>query len=103
MDNTEAVPNGLGLDESSVGEIGCYSGLGTPAASPPSLLRAEGAQSPVSSMNPVCNGDDDNPLFPRITHVQSANIKVELLEDNQNPEEVSHGFPKLKKQILPTF
>ena len=79
--------NGLSVDE-SVSELGGYSGIGTPTASPPASV--EGTQSPAVSMVPVCNVDDDGILFPRIAHVQSANIKVELLDDNENPEEVCY-------------
>ena len=96
--------NGLSVDE-SVSELGGYSGIGTPTASPSASV--EGTQSPAVSMVPVCNVDDDGILFPRIAHVQSANIKVELLDDNENPEEVCYKLchysaPKRLKCSSPT-
>ena len=86
MDNDQSILSGLGMDTSTASELGGYNGLGSPAASP--SASAENGQSPVRSVIPGDNGEDEG-LFPHITHVHSANIKVEPLEDNVNPEEVS--------------
>jgi len=35
------------------------------------------------------NEDDDSLGYPRIAHVQSVNIKVEPLDDNEDAEQVT--------------
>ena len=81
MATDETVLDNLSAAESS-GDLG-YCGLTTP--SPPASLEA---QSPGSVTTMDNNDDDDSLGYPRIAHVQSVNIKVEPLDDNEDPEQV---------------
>lgn len=80
VETDESVLDNLSVAEST-GEL-AYSGLVTP--SPP--LSLDG-QSPVSATM-IDNEDDDSLGYPRIAHVQSVNIKVEPLDDNEDAEQV---------------
>lgn len=66
----------------STGDIS-FAGLVTP--SPPLSIDE---QSPVSATM-MDNEDDDSLGYPRIAHVQSVNIKVEPLDDNEDAEQVT--------------
>ena len=79
VETDESVLDNLSVAEST-GELG-YSGLVTP--SPP--LSIDG-HSPASMMD---NEDDDSLGYPRIAHVQSVNIKVEPLDDNEDADQVT--------------
>lgn len=79
METDESVLDSLSVAESS-GELG-YSGLATP--SPPFSLDGN---SPASAT--TLDNEDDDSIYPRITHVQSVNIKVEPLDDNEDTDQV---------------
>lgn len=66
----------------STGELG-YSGLVTPSP-PPSL----DGHSPASAASAAVDNEEEDSLYPRIAHVQSVNIKVEPLDDNEDPDQV---------------
>ena len=66
----------------STGELG-YSGLVTP--SPPLSIDGH-SHSPVSAT--TMDNEDEDSIYPRIAHVQSVNIKVEPLDDNEDPDQV---------------
>lgn len=80
VETDESVLDDLSVAESS-GDLG-YSGLVTP--SPPLSLDEH---SPVSG-TAMDNEDDDSLGYPRIAHVQSVNIKVEPLDDNEDADQV---------------
>ena len=41
------------------------------------------------------DNEDEDSIYPRIAHVQSVNIKVEPLDDNEDPDQVlSQRNPK---------
>ncbi|KAL9983061.1 hypothetical protein ACROYT_G005188 [Oculina patagonica] len=79
VETDESVLDDLSVAESS-GDLG-YSGLVTP--SPPLSLDEH---SPVSG-TAMDNEDDDSLGYPRIAHVQSVNIKVEPLDDNEDADQ----------------
>lgn len=79
METDESVLDNLSVAEST-GELG-FSGLVTPSP-PPSL----DGHSPVSAT--TMDNEDEDSLYPRIAHVQSVNIKVEPLDDNEDPDQV---------------
>ena len=81
VETDESVLDNLSTAEST-GELATYSGLPTP--SPPTSLDGH---SPASA-SIIDNDDDDSLSYPRITHVQSVNIKVEPLDDNEDAEQV---------------
>lgn len=80
VETDESVLDNLSVAEST-GELATYSGLVTP--SPPTSLNGH---SPASA-SIIDNDDDDSLGYPRITHVQSVNIKVEPLDDNEDAEQ----------------
>ncbi|KAJ7376939.1 hypothetical protein OS493_031535 [Desmophyllum pertusum] len=88
VETDESVLDNLSVAEST-GELG-YSGLVTP--SPP--LSIDG-HSPASMMD---NEDDDSLGYPRIAHVQSVNIKVEPLDDNEDADQLT-GVSSFLQQI----
>ena len=79
METDESVLDNLSVAEST-GELG-FSGLVTPSP-PPSL----DGHSPASAA--TMDNEDEDSLYPRIAHVQSVNIKVEPLDDNEDPDQV---------------
>ena len=79
VETDESVLDNLSTAEST-GELG-FSGLVTP--SPPLSLDGN---SPVSAA--TMDIEDDDSIYPRIAHVQSVNIKVEPLDDNEDTDQV---------------
>ena len=80
VETDESVLDNLSVAEST-GEMQGFSGLITP--SPPPSLDGHSPASPATMDN-----EDEDSLYPRIAHVQSVNIKVEPLDDNEDPDEV---------------
>ena len=81
VETDESVLDDMSVTEST-GELG-YSGIVTPS---PPLSLDEHSHSPASAS--VVDNDDEDSLYPRIAHVQSVNIKVEPLDDNEDPDQV---------------
>lgn len=78
VETDESVLDNLSAAESTR-ELG-YSGLMTP--SPPLSLDGNSPSSAATIDN-----EDDDSIYPRIAHVQSVNIKVEPLDDNEDTDQ----------------